>query len=196
MFSVTTDVISFIQQSGEIIDKYYPEQVARLVICNAPGWFSSVWGLIAKVLPASVQKKIDILYDIKGLDKYIHSAMRSEAYGGTGVALGQAEGHLAFLQLAEEWSRNRNKPAALSIAVPTDKKQSSSNRASSNNSKETDSYSAVGDQLLNTSPRAARSSGGVMGWLKTRLGGGKGPTTPKTAFLGEKNSYRYNAASG
>lgn len=68
--SLTTDVIGFIQKSGEMIDNYYPEQVSRLVICNAPMWFSSIWGVIAKVLPEAVKKKVDILYDMKGLSQY------------------------------------------------------------------------------------------------------------------------------
>ncbi|RYY68265.1 hypothetical protein EON63_24975 [archaeon] len=31
MSSITTDVLSFIQKSGEVIDNYYPEQVKRYV---------------------------------------------------------------------------------------------------------------------------------------------------------------------
>jgi hypothetical protein len=58
-------VLSFIQKSGEMIDNYYPEQVARLVVCRAPRWFSTIWGVIARVLPEAVQKKVDILYDVK-----------------------------------------------------------------------------------------------------------------------------------
>ena len=201
LFSVTSDVISFIKQSGEIIDNYYPEQVARLVICNAPTWFTSIWGVIAKVLPASVQKKVDILYDVHGLDKYIHTSMRPAAYGGTDVPLGQADGHLEFLKLETEWNRARGKPTT-TTGSNDNNKQSGGRRPSNNHSsKETESYSAVGDQLMEVSPTSSNSSkstgGGVLGWLKTRIGGGSAKTTaPKAAFLGEKNSYRYNAASG
>ena len=40
-FSFTTDVLNFLRKSSEMIDNYYPEQVARLVIVNAPSFFSS-----------------------------------------------------------------------------------------------------------------------------------------------------------
>lgn len=102
---ITTDVMSFIRQSGEIMDTHYPAVVQRLVICNAPQWFYSVWTFLARVLPDSVRKKIVIIHDAQGLDKFIAPEQRPEAYGGTGRALGQAEEHLGFLRLAEDWER-------------------------------------------------------------------------------------------
>mmetsp|Transcript_493 Transcript_493/g.994 ORF Transcript_493/g.994 Transcript_493/m.994 type:complete len:654 (-) Transcript_493:239-2200(-) len=101
--ALNADVINFIKISGEMIDSYYPEQVQRLVIVNAPRWFSSIWTVLARVLPESVQKKIDILYDSKGLDAYIHPSQRPQAYGGTDVDLGQGAGHLEFLAIERRW---------------------------------------------------------------------------------------------
>jgi len=110
MGSVTSDVISFIGRSGEIMDNYYPEQVTRLVICNSPRWFSTVWAAtIARVLPDSVRKKIDIVQDTAmGLDKYIDRSQRPKAYGGHDVDLGEAAGHRAFLNLAQDWKRQED----------------------------------------------------------------------------------------
>lgn len=64
---ITTDVISFIRQSSEVMDAYYPCRVRRLVICNAPYWFYSVWSMVARVLPDSARAKISIIHDTAGL---------------------------------------------------------------------------------------------------------------------------------
>lgn len=233
--SVTTTVISFIKKSGEIVDNYYPEQVARLVVCRAPRWFSTIWTVIARVLPESVQKKVDILYDSKGLDKYIHPSQRPQEYGGTGVELGQWEGHLCFLQIAENWRKQAlslslepvdissanghqagnskgtrsgfstagssvqaspHKPTGASSASGFQTKQSTSSSNLNNNNGSNSSGSGNGV------PRS--QSGGVMDWLTNRFsksqGGKKGAAssakTPTAAYLGEKNSYRYNSATG
>lgn len=67
---ITTDVISFIRQSSEVMDAYYPCRVRRLVICNAPYWFYSVWGMVARVLPDRARAKISIIHDTAGLVSY------------------------------------------------------------------------------------------------------------------------------
>lgn len=103
--SVTSEVISFIKRSSDIVDNFYPQRVVRLVIVNSPRWFSSIWTVIARVLPEAVQKKIDILYDSAGLNKYIEMDQIPSNYGGAGVPLGQAEGHKAFVKLAEDWNK-------------------------------------------------------------------------------------------
>ena len=78
-------------------------RVARLVICNAPSWFNSVWSMVARVLPESVRKKVVIMHGVKGLDEFILPSNRPEEYGGSDVPLGHAPEHLQFLQLAKDW---------------------------------------------------------------------------------------------
>lgn len=193
--SVTADVISFIKKSSEIVDSYYPDRVKRLVICNAPRWFFTIWSVIARVLPESVQKKIDILYDCKGLDKYIHPSQRPREYGGTDVDLGESEAHKGFLRLADNWeselklqrseegrviarqglntgnTMNSTKSASL---VPTSNKNSSMSNTSS------------ADNNINGNS----SSGGVLGWWKNKF------RKVPAAYLGETNKYEYNATTG
>lgn len=82
-------------------------RVARLVICNAPSWFHSVWSMVARVLPESVRKKVVIMHGVKGLDEFILPSNRPEEYGGTDVPLGHAPEHLQFLQLARDWDSMR-----------------------------------------------------------------------------------------
>ena len=103
---ITTDVISFIKQSSDIVDNYYPGRVVRLIVVNAPTWFWSVWSMISRVLPDSVKKKIVIMNDTAGLENYISSGQRSRAYGGNGPDLGQSPEHLEFLSIAEHWAKN------------------------------------------------------------------------------------------
>lgn len=61
IYDITSDVISFIQVSSEIMDTYYPNKVSRLIICNTPYFFSAIWTVIARVLPAAVQEKIILM---------------------------------------------------------------------------------------------------------------------------------------
>jgi len=103
MSDVSSSVLSFIKQSSNIIDNYYPGRVVRLVVCNAPSWFSSVWTMIQRVLPEAVRKKIVILNDVAGLDKVIAADQRPVSYGGTGVDLGSSVEHLEFLSIAKSW---------------------------------------------------------------------------------------------
>lgn len=100
---VTTDVISFIKQSSDIIDNHYPGRVVRLVVCNAPTWFWSVWTFIQRVLPEAVRKKIIILNDVAGLDKIIAADQRPVSYGGSSSELGTSPEHKEFLSIAENW---------------------------------------------------------------------------------------------
>lgn len=206
--SVTTQVISFIKKSGEIIDNYYPEQVARLVVCRAPRWFSTIWTVIARVLPEAVQKKVDILYDAKGLDKYIHPSQRPREYGGTDVDLGEWEGHKMFVQISEEWKRQTDPSIKTDTAdISTEGSLASSNGQSPKPGKEIPSSSFQQTPKLlsttaltseNTNNNASstsnnRTNKGVMSWLTDRFSSSNKPTT---AYLGEKNSYRYNASTG
>jgi hypothetical protein len=64
--------------------------------------------MIQRVLPEAVRKKIVILNDVAGLDKFIAADQRPVLYGGTGLELGSSPEHLEFLSIAESW---RNIPA-------------------------------------------------------------------------------------
>lgn len=67
----------------------FPLQVKRLVIVNTPRWFSTIWLGIARVLPESVRRKVDILSNVSQLDKYIDPSQRPALYGGRGLDLGK-----------------------------------------------------------------------------------------------------------
>ena len=146
------------------------------MIVNSPSWFSSIWVGIARVLPAAVKQKVDILPDVSQLDKYIHSSQRPVAYGGSGVDLGQAEEHLAFLRLPEIWTR----PNPISKADNGESNLSASGDGSSQRT-----YRAVDISQA----KGHRTDGGLWRWL--RMGGSQ----PNPAFLGEKNRYHFNAST-
>lgn len=72
MSDFTADVLSFMKKSGDTIETYYPPRtVVRLVIVNAPYWFSSVWSMIAKVLPEAIAKKVIFCRSFGDLDEFI-----------------------------------------------------------------------------------------------------------------------------
>ncbi len=100
---ITTDVLAFLRISGQVVDHHYPGYVAKLIICNAPSWFWTVWGMIARVLPESTRESIQIIGDCSALDQYIDAAMRPEEYGGTDVPLGQRVEFTSFVELGQGW---------------------------------------------------------------------------------------------
>lgn len=167
--SVNKDVLSFILRSGEIIDNYYPNQVSQLIVVNAPSWFSILFSTISAVLPASVRKKVAILYGTEGLEKYIHPSQRPVAYGGTGVELGKAQGHLDFLALEQKWRTSGQSSTLVSSAA-----------AAGHVSTPTASSAPVAAPL-----RPLEEKRGLLSWFQR----------PQTAYLGEENTYKYNAVT-
>jgi hypothetical protein len=115
---ITADVIKFISKSSEIIDSHYPFRVQRLIICNAPRWFSSVWNLLARILPDSVKKKISIIPGVDELDLVIDPSQRPAEYGGTDVPLGQAPEMLAFLELENLWRSPTRRRSVYELSNP------------------------------------------------------------------------------
>lgn len=103
---VTKDVLMFIKQSSNVVDKYYPNRVVRLAIVNAPTWFGAIWSMIGNILPDSVKKKINIMGNVSGLDKIIDPRERPAEYGGTDEHnLGEHWGMKDFLSIAESWNK-------------------------------------------------------------------------------------------
>jgi len=194
--SLNSDVIQFIKRSGELIDNYYPEQVKRLVIVNAPRWFSSVWTVVARVLPESVQAKINILYDCKGLDQYIHVSQRPAAYGGVDVDLGEAPGHLAFLALEKGWQlqlQDQKHDQELEGLNQNAVVQKGKRREEDDAQGKPKTTTNTSSNSHNNNDKKSSSEGKMtyFGWMKKQF-----EPAPKTAFLGEKNRFRYNASTG
>ena len=200
---ITTDAISFMRQSGEIMDKYYPEIVERLVIVNAPSWFWTIWRMVSRVLPESVQKKVQIFNDINGLDKFIAKDQRPVEYGGTDPRkLGESDEHKAWLSMADVWEANTgvhilrfheieeaNARAAAEAAKPR-----SRTRTRSSGLLRTRSASLV--TANDTSKLAATNSSstkgteeqksGWAGWWRARFGGSS------VAYMADENRYFFD----
>lgn len=103
MGDVTSDVLSFLRQSGEIMDMHYPGVVKRLIIVNAPTWFWTIWSMISRVFSESIRQKISIVGDCKSLDEHIDPSQRPQEFGGTDVPLGEHPQHKAFMGVAQQW---------------------------------------------------------------------------------------------
>lgn len=58
---VSFSVIKFVQDVLVAFSTHYPSSFRKAVVINAPPFVGSLWGLCAKVLPASVNAKVNIL---------------------------------------------------------------------------------------------------------------------------------------
>jgi hypothetical protein len=166
---ISTDVIKFIKLSSEITDSHYPGRVARLVICNAPIWFYSVWSMVANVLPADVVKKISIISGTKKLTEFIDPSQISEDYGGTGVPFGSTPENKTFLELPLSWTKPEF-DSIINIIEP--------------------SVASINDQIDYTDlPNVTKKD--TNGWMGSLFGG----NNTQVAYLGEKNGYRFDNSS-
>jgi hypothetical protein len=60
MSVITSEVISYIQQSGVLLERHYPERSLRIFVVNAPYWFDTAWGWVKPVVPKMFTDKIKI----------------------------------------------------------------------------------------------------------------------------------------
>lgn len=124
---------------------------------------------------------MDILYDAKGLDKYIHPSQRPAEYDGTDVPLGSWYGHRSFLQLSEDWKKQEKDYLALH--------QKDAPAVGGNDKK----ASAMAGNGAKKEEKSVSEKRGLFGWIRNKLSGGD---AQREAYLGEKNTFRYNAATG
>jgi hypothetical protein len=187
--SFSSEVIGFLVKSSAAIDNYYPQQVARIVICNVPYWFSTIWSLVKGALPQSAIDKVDFDYDFSTLDKYIHSSQRPKEYGGTDpVPLGEWEGHQFFLELADKWKKEEQEHHHLHSGVPQSTKPSKTETAKNS------STSSVGHSHPGNSNNMNEKKRGRLGdWLADRF---KKEPPPTKAHLGGENAYHFNNLTG
>jgi hypothetical protein len=219
IFSFTPDVLSFMSKGGFMVDHFYPEQVKRLIVINTPMFFSSIWRVLTGVLPASVINKVDFVSDLKELDKYIHPSQRPLEYLGDkqlSQKLGEFDGHRYFLSLPERWNHHQQHHQQQPIPLPGSqnvtiggsmksdlgKSKRDELRVQTNDLQSVENSRASTDISMNAKvvtgggggkSLKASSSGGVIGWLKALR---TPKSTPSEAYLGEKNSFHFNAITG
>jgi hypothetical protein len=207
---INTDMISFLRQTAEIGDQYYPEVVQRLVIVNAPYWFETVWRMVSNVLPESVQQKIAIFHGIDGLLDFVDKDQLPVEYGGTDpTELGQHPDHKLWLGLVDEWEaktgnhvlrfheiEEANAKAAEDAKnggnrgrSRTRSRSASRTRSRSNGSTDSGSSKKATFTKLDSGSDEEETSG-WRGWWRSRMKG------PKEAHLGNKSPYTYDQEAG
>eukprot|EP00606_Chrysophyceae_sp_TOSAG23-5_P001532 GSChrysophyteH2.ASY1.ANO1.977.1 assembled CDS len=178
---INTDMISFLRQTAEIGDQYYPEVVSRLVIVNAPYWFETIWRMVNKVLPVSVQEKIKILHGVEGLSEFVDKEQLPPEYGGTNpIPLGQSTDHKAWVALTEDSSRS----GTGSLEREDYENQKELEGSSSN------SRAQKGSSNSGNSGNDDEQGSGWLGWWRRGMKG------PAEAHLGSKSPYSYDQEAG
>lgn len=210
---ITTDVLAFLRISGQVVDSHYPGMVARLVICNAPSWFWTVWSMIARVLPESTRDSIVIIGDAQGLDQYVDPSQRPAEYGGTDVPLGQAPEFLEFCEIAREWERagyemfttlaEKQQARTRKPSVPkSDEKRRSGVSGSvaaarrngdwdsDSDSSDSAEWELVDEDEEDDYEEAGQGGSSIYEWVRSRF------RKPDQAYLGDKNCFRYDEEAG
>jgi hypothetical protein len=187
--------------------------VVRLIICNAPSWFWTVWGMIARVLPESTRDKIVIIGDSSGLDQYIDRANRPKEYSGDDVPLGQSAEFIEYVEVAREWERQGYELFLTMAEIEEEKNRVRSNskmnggvmsatngaqRSSSfsearpdgdwNSDSDSDEWEVVSENDEDNFEQQQDQS--IYGWIRN------GFKKPDQAYLGDKNCFRYDEELG
>jgi len=58
--NLNKDTFAFMLTAGDIMDNYYPERVKRILIVNAPFWFTGAWKGVSALLPKTITDKVQI----------------------------------------------------------------------------------------------------------------------------------------
>jgi hypothetical protein len=120
-YSISTDVMTFIKISADVMDSHFPNAVVRLAVVNSPSWFYTVWSGIARILPQSVKDKVMFINDMKDLDQFIDPSMRPREYGGTGCNIRESADNKKFLALPSHWEEIRAKCSENTALVDDDR---------------------------------------------------------------------------
>lgn len=191
---ITVDVMSFVRQSGELMDLHYPGVVQRLVICNAPSWFYSTWTFLARVLPDSVRKKIIIIHDSAGLDKFIHPSQRPIQYRGTGIELGHGVDHKGLLDVVSAWGEEVSAvtQVAIKAGVGTAAPVKAVTIPDYSDSEEEQEFTyPPPPEPASPEPIPPPEPSTLFSWVRSRFS-----KPPSAAHLGAKNKFYYNETTG
>jgi len=102
--SLSTDVMTYLKQAGDVNSLHYPGSMRRAILVQAPFWLGSMWKAIKGILPASVTA--DLLSGTQtmngGLKQYIAEDQIPVEYGGTSpFKLGEHPFEVGLKKLAE-----------------------------------------------------------------------------------------------
>ena len=111
--SLKGEVLAFMQRSAALMQAHYPERMEAMVVVNAPFWFASAFGLVAKLLAPQTRDRIRIAGTsfAADLDRLIAADELPPEYGGTGPPLGAAPEERALLSFVDALAQGT--PAAL-----------------------------------------------------------------------------------
>lgn len=102
--SLSTDVLSYLQQAGQVNKAHYPLCTKQAVLVNASYWLAGAFSTVKGLVPDSVQ--VDVASSrqcAKVLTKYIDPEQIPSEYGGTSpYRLGEHPYELSLRQLVEE----------------------------------------------------------------------------------------------
>ncbi len=180
--TLTKDVLDCLRTTGDILSNHYPERVTRICVVNVPFFVGGLWRILASVLPASLQDRIELSANpAQDLLKYIAPEELPTQYGGTSpLPLGQSKDEVALRELVARVGNGGGKesnpetpsrplPAAAAPAQPPTLPSSSSSSSSP--------------------PTNESSSGWLSSWLP---GGPRRTPPPKQAHLGYENRFHFD----
>lgn len=104
--TLTKDVLDCLRTTGDILSNHYPERVTRICVVNVPFFVGGLWRILASVLPASLQDRIELSANpAQDLLKYIAPEELPAQYGGTSpLPLGESEEEVALREMVARWA--------------------------------------------------------------------------------------------
>ena len=101
---VNAAFLQLLGAASEVTESLVPYRTERVLVVNAPRWFSAVFGTVKSVLPRDVRDKVDVVAaaDRAAALAALCGDALPPAYGGRGPALGEHAFERAFLRDAAD----------------------------------------------------------------------------------------------
>ncbi|KAH8097200.1 hypothetical protein JL720_82 [Aureococcus anophagefferens] len=101
---VNAAFLQLLGAASEVTESLVPYRTERVLVVNAPRWFSAVFGTVKSVLPRDVRDKVDVVAaaDRAAALAALCGDALPPAYGGRGPALGDHAFERAFLRDAAD----------------------------------------------------------------------------------------------
>ncbi|KAH8053972.1 hypothetical protein JL722_9133 [Aureococcus anophagefferens] len=102
---VNAAFLQLLGAASEVTESLVPYRTERVLVVNAPRWFSAVFGTVKSVLPRDVRDKVDVVApaDRAAALAALCGDALPPAYGGRGPALGEHSFERAFLRDAADF---------------------------------------------------------------------------------------------
>ena len=88
MFDLVGTALDFLTRASSIVQAHYVERQSKILVINAPYWFSTLWAIVSPFMSQNTLDKVEILGEDYGerLRDFVDDASLPAIFGGSDTA--------------------------------------------------------------------------------------------------------------